>query len=60
MSNNSSSIEHETDSIRAAKSKPTIANATPTILCRDGALRNNKMPATETIAAQRVHEMDYP
>jgi len=51
MSNNSSSIEHETDSIRAAKSKPTIANATPTILCRDGALRNNKMPATDMIAA---------
>ena len=59
MSNNSSSIEHETDSIRAAK-QADIANATPTIPYRDGALRNNKMPATETIAAQRVHEMDYP
>jgi len=37
-----------------------IANATPTIPYRDGALRNNKVPATDTIAAQRVHEMDYP
>jgi len=42
------------------QSKPMIANATPTIPYRDGALRNNKMPATDTIAAQRVHEMEYP
>ena len=57
MSNNSSSIEHETI-LFGQRSKPMIA--TPTIHYRDGAVRNNKVPATDTIAAQRVHEMDYP
>ena len=34
-----------------SKNKPMIANATPTILCHDGASRKNRMPATAMIAA---------
>ena len=34
-----------------SKNKPMIANATPMILCHDGASRKNKMPAIAMMAA---------
>jgi len=34
-----------------SKNKPTMANATPAILCHDGGSRKKRMPAMAMIAA---------